>query len=538
MAFNLLSLPTELLVRIISLSTPTDTFIWQLTARHFRNLVKDSSELQYRIAAYAAGVIDNPRSRLSHAERLERLKARETAWSTLNVRSQTAIAVDYTPAGLYDFTRGVYFQAEEGLLGTDDKPLVTDLNYVVLPHSPSAEGQPLSWSKIHSDHHIIDFGPCLQEHGLVALVVVRPGTNPGTSTVEVSLLDFATSRPHPAAVQPTLHVCTVPKVSVVSCSTSIGIVGHYLALLVTFSPQMAMCALYLYQWKTGELIRSYPLSPGSYNSLAFLADDLILLTNMAENRLEIFRIHEHPWDIAPILLLELPPVRDRNNVAIYRLTCQAEPNPIGRMSSPTSVNHADDERPFFNAPEDAIFLFSMLLISHDHAVVDKCSFVVHRRALLALVPVPVDPLVPTLEEMPWVTWGPDITRWFDIDDTPPRWITVPAGQRYALIASTASASPEPIRVLDFNPYSCWKQKQAEEAGTEDDGTRLCDETSTIMQDLHGFAEPVNSRLPYVETLTRELYRYDAVLMDEVRILGLTLGGENSDITNIDVLLMG
>lgn len=234
--------------------------------------------------------------------------------------------------------------------------------------------------------------------------------------------------------------------------------------------------------------------------------------------MEVFRIREHPWDIVPVLFLELPPVRE--DISIFRLICRAEPNPVGRMSPPTGMNHADNECPFFSSPEDAIFLISMLMIAHDNTFVDKCAFVVHRRALLALVPASADPPVPTLKEMAWDEWGPGITRWFEIEDTPPRWITVSAGQRYALIPSTASTSPEPIRVLDFNPYSCWRQKQAEEAGTKDDGTQLYDETSTISVASHGFVEPVNSRLPYVETFSSELYSYDAVMMDESRILGL------------------
>ncbi|KII91517.1 hypothetical protein PLICRDRAFT_173354 [Plicaturopsis crispa FD-325 SS-3] len=533
MPITLLSLPPELLVRIISLSTVIDTFTWQLTTRYLRDLVKGSSELQYRIAAYAAGVIDNPKSRLSHAERLERLKAREAAWSTLHVRGQTTIAMNYMPSGIYDLTRGVYFQGEEGPLGLDG-PQNLNLNYVVLPDSLSAEGQPLSWLKMHSDHHIIDLGLCLQEHGLVALVVRRPG-HAGTNVIEITLREFATGRPHPAAAQPTLHICTVPEI-LVRCSVSLEIVGDYLALLLIFPQARAIGAFHLYNWKTGRSIRKKHTSRGSYSSLAFLAHDLILVTNMADARIEIFRVRERLRALDPVLFLELPQVHEAGS--IFRFTCRAEPNPVGCMSSPISANRADDERPFFSSPDDAILFFGILLLAHDNTFVDKCVFFVHRRALLALVPSPAESLASPPKVLTWDNWGPGITRWFEGDNMPTRWITVTAGQRYALIPDTAYMSPAPIKVLDFNPYSCWRQKQAEEAGTAEAGTRLLDETSTL-EVSRGFAGPVNSRLPYVETLASVPYSYDAVLMDEARILGLRLSNDDrSTITSIDVLLMG
>jgi hypothetical protein len=47
--------------------------------------------------------------------------------------------------------------------------------------------------------------------------------------------------------------------------------------------------------------------------------------------------------------------------------------------------------------------------------------------------------------IPWLTWGPPVTRWFPADIYSTRWITTTAGQRAVLISNAQQGT-----VLDFD----------------------------------------------------------------------------------------
>lgn len=59
----------------------------------------------------------------------------------------------------------------------------------------------------------------------------------------------------------------------------------------------------------------------------------------------------------------------------------------------------------------------------------------------------------------WASWGPGISRWFNADSIPTRWITTSAGQRCVLIADSAPDNGFPYVVLDFNESNVKKMKR-------------------------------------------------------------------------------
>ena len=194
-----------------------------------------------------------------------------------------------------------------------------------------------------------------------------------------------------------------------------------------------------------------------------------------------------------------------------RIICRSEPNPVGRGAS------VQDNRPFNSSPEDALVLFNIYV--HEQNSTRSFSFVVHRSALLALfksTPIPTRvprwrtiaaPRNPTT--IKWSQWGPPITRWFDMTDIPTRWITTSHGQRYVFIVRSRQ-----IYLLDFNPYSVKRFQQSQSTSA---GLRLVQDNTFISD---SYQENVMGSLPYVECLSHDRFRYDAVLMDEERIIGL------------------
>jgi hypothetical protein len=275
-----------------------------------------------------------------------------------------------------------------------------------------------------------------------------------------------------------------------------------------------------------------------------------VIPNLIQNTLEVAKIVIDPDDtprLLPLSVLHLPPLTRR--ASIVRLGCRAEPNPTG--SSPLAIP-APSDRPFRDKPEEAIILFNVLIEDvHLHAgqfhfpETRPFTFIVHRRALLAHVPdahrgrppfhpapAPDPDSASPPAHVPWAAWGVAATRWFEGDPASMRWITTTAGQRSVTMEENV---PTPILVRDFNPYAVRAARaRAIASGVSQrrnwsrqlpNGNRMTLKVEdSVLTAGSVFKEDVRSSLPYVEIVTRAEYRYEGVLIDEERILGLKACG--------------
>ena len=284
---------------------------------------------------------------------------------------------------------------------------------------------------------------------------------------------------------------------------------------------------------------------GAYAYFSFLTHDTLVIPNLIQNTLEIVKIVVKNDDIPclfPLCVLNLPPLT--RNASIVRLGCRAEPNPTG--PGPLAIP-APSNRPFRDKPEDAIILFSVLIedVMQIHPgqfhfpETRPFTFIVHRRALLDHIPAAYRACAPFCSspepapetvQVPWEAWGVSATRWFEGDPASMRWITTTAGQRAVTMEDAAKT---PIIVRDFNPYAVRSARARAAAG----GGHLQQRCDWIEHLPNGnvmtlkvennvlpagsvFKDDVRSSLPYVEVMTRAEYRYEGVLIDEERILGL------------------
>ncbi|TFK53870.1 hypothetical protein OE88DRAFT_1654217 [Heliocybe sulcata] len=62
--------------------------------------------------------------------------------------------------------------------------------------------------------------------------------------------------------------------------------------------------------------------------------------------------------------------------------------------------------------------------------------------------------------------------------------------------------------------------------------------TSLPEDLEVFAIPVESSLPYVETVTKRRVRFDAVLIDGERIIGMYMDELHDRVRKVDILYMG
>jgi hypothetical protein len=275
-----------------------------------------------------------------------------------------------------------------------------------------------------------------------------------------------------------------------------------------------------------------------YAYFNFLSQDTLLIPNLIQNTLEIVKIVIKSDNIPCLIslcVLNLPPLA--RQASIVRLGCRAEPNPTG--TGPLAIP-APSNRPFRDKSEDAIILFSIRIhpAQSHFPHMRPFAFIVHRRTLLDHIPAAhrasppfcsTPEPVPETVQVPWESWGPSATRWFEGDLGSVPLITTTAGQRAVTMEDGAST---PIIVRDFNPYAVRSARARAAAGgqlqqrcnwSEDlsnGNAMMLKMDDSVLAAGSVFKDDVRSSLPYVEIVTREEYRYEGVLIDEERILGL------------------
>ncbi|KAI0937664.1 hypothetical protein AcV7_003637 [Taiwanofungus camphoratus] len=584
---SLLSLPPELIVRILACLTLSDLVSCRRACKCLNAIIKTTTLLQYLIETQVAGVEDNPASSLALVDRLRLLRARETAWHHLQSSRTTPIEVKHFPSSIYDLTGGVFLLGES-LRWTFGAWRSTDsLRFVRLPavadsadsHS-NVSRQDSPWSRIELKGNIMDVGLAVQEHDLIAVVTFTypplDATEP-LAAVDLHLLKISTGAYHPAASQPVIHVSDLSIIPG-QCGVSIEIVGDTLGILVylrflTNTPGSAI--FHTYDWKSGKQKQFRNASARHYNSFTFLSPDAIVLPNLTENTLELCPLtgaSPHSDGTSPVPLatacsLALPQLTFGST--LLQMWCRSEPNPVCETTRFTDR----DQAPFRPDPADAIMIFNPFMQDWQHQL-HSYSLIVHRSTLLKMLynppPVPSHLLpvhfMPTpvgmasegdaeasSSKVPWKAWGPSVCRWFDAHDLVTRWITTTCGQRYVTITRR---TPARIRVLDFNQLSIRRlmhekrhvmvENHTSEPETPCTPHYVDPETQAGVYFVLGaenlssevFEEEVTSALPYMATTTFQVYEYESVLIDEERLIGLKLDEMRSNIDQLVVHSIG
>jgi hypothetical protein len=354
-------------------------------------------------------------------------------------------------------------------------------------------------------------------------------------TLEVILIKFSTGDYHDNARRPIISV-NDSTVFQGPPSVNIEIVGENLALVVLYPRDIygTRNLFYLYDWKRGtrKMVccksREHSVSANVYLEepikshnigLVFLSEFVILHPCQEKESLDLYLIppSSEKMDAQLVQSLLLPAI-DTNHY-IGGMSCRGEPNPTGLGSSPMSTF---PPRPFNNTADDSIVIITLDIQSHIGLLFRPFSLIVHRRSLLAYAPPLTTWVCETLNITEWKKWGPSATRWFNADEVPTSWITTTSGQCYVQIASNAHEEPAPIHILDFNPYHVRRlQAQGGSCSSATSEIRLVTEFDEDSFSEHGvFLEEVRSTLPYVECTSKELFTYNAVLIEEERIIGI------------------
>jgi hypothetical protein len=157
-----------------------------------------------------------------------------------------------------------------------------------------------------------------------------------------------------------------------------------------------------------------------------------------------------------------------NDIEIQNITCRAEPNPMPATSRNKRAQECakagiDETNPFapqrgFLASADntiCVFRIDFRPSMGIHFLFDTMGYsytlFVHRSSFLKIARQYAEISSPDGQDprgIPWVVWGPAVSRWFAA--RPTRWFANSAGQRCAMVQSGR------IMILDFNPFNIRK----------------------------------------------------------------------------------
>ncbi|KAJ7192325.1 hypothetical protein GGX14DRAFT_595855 [Mycena pura] len=513
---RLLTLPSELILACLAHLPFSDlTSCLKVGNRFLRDIILTSVLIRYRLELERYGVEETAAltSHLVISDRIQELRNREANWLNFTPRSRYTISVDFKTTSIYDLVSDVY------LVGDTADPttgLCKALKYI---HTSGTETP--QWNRIDIGKPIIDFGLALEEHDLLAAVTYTPQPgNPHMHSVDVLLLSFSAGSSHRLATHPTLHLQDV-ELDRGRPSITIEIVGRHLAISLMYwqDEDRDNDCLYLYDWQRGVLkIVRPPLSVNT-TGLVFLAVDILLVPSAADGTLDVFRIPESGSDALVLYSFSLPLLQPDTPMSVFQ--CHAAPNP--RTARHTA-------RATFTAhPADAL-IFVSFDTGDGHFTTQQHTFVLHRASFLAAVRS-----LPETESsaVEWCAWGPACTCWLDPTERAARYITVACGQRVVSIAPDAWHHPAPIRVLDFNQVQVnWQRTQPPQ-----DRVRIVERDEPLRSPASfAFDEPVVSRLPYIETVSKETFDYHAVVITDDSIIGVRFDGRT--VQSLEVLRFG
>ncbi|KDR74754.1 hypothetical protein GALMADRAFT_249638 [Galerina marginata CBS 339.88] len=555
-------LSTEVLVEIFSLLFFTDLFTCKRTCGRFYAVISNSILLNYQIELQKAGMLDNPRCTLPLPIRLEMIRTRELAWASFDSKFTTEVQVPSHSLELYDVTAGALFLAKKHL---DERFVADGIQSVTLPSKLEDALSP-EWKNFDLRTTILDFRPAVDEHDLLACLVLVPEEDqPLVYNVHVVLRQYSDpDSNHSAALKPSIHVYRVMPYEGIP-EASVDISGESLAVVLVFPTSVSETRnnLFTYNWKTGEHIKRLPI-PVFSSPITFLRHDILLQPNVINNSIHIHQIlhplsHSQSSNVAFSFSLGLPSLVEGYRVS--SLSFRGEPGPHLLNECP---KFTPTTRPYVHDPKTAIMRLSMQIAS-DEDEDDQRHFVmiVHRQALLDLLKERQSSnRTSSSRHLSWDSWGPSVTRWLEGEIFLSDFTIDTFGQRCVQLAPPRLGqyenSPRPgnrIHIFDFNPFYVKRVANGGEMlslltklGLEvyvvqgnfsfsfgPGGRQECTEEGV-------FTETLTGNLPYVE-IVRTAWtesEYHGLCIDQERLVAIETDREadTGRILSMDVMYFG
>ncbi|KAJ7074570.1 hypothetical protein C8F01DRAFT_971416 [Mycena amicta] len=512
---DLLDIPPELLIRILSFANIDSIRICEQTCTAFRTLIQSSVALQYILACGTASVVDNPQSlpQVAISDRLSLLRARESAFARMKPSWVCRVPVHFATAAVTELAGGLFCSGEEGRKA---------IHVLRLPVRPDETPE---WNRLQVAHEaetsvFIDFNLAVEEHNMLMVAIYSwTGTNEASGQITLYPYCISTSQLHPLAKGP-IEVMSSrlgqPHVTFeVVGDVVVAVVGfHDFGWAAAHAMGQHSDRVFVFEWKTGVLRKQIAAPRRSYYGLAFVSPDVIILPNLSDASLELWDISTSHSAQAPMLTLQMPHLSARLGIA--HLTTRSQPNHWHGAS------REDTRRfPFSSDPSEAVVFFKIRYSAPETAYL----LFIHRRTLLQMIQQHVSHF-PILgpHTLPYTAWGASACRWIPRGDIVMETLIMNAGQRCVILERSIDI-PSQVSIIDFNVHPSHVQQllAAESSDTEEVSSGWEQMLPTDDADEHGaFEEPLGSRLPcYIRELAEahDSFAYSRAGFDEARIIG-------------------
>ncbi|KAH9059082.1 hypothetical protein EDB87DRAFT_1685035 [Lactarius vividus] len=389
------SLPTELLVRLLSFLPAIDLLSARLTSRRIHNVITDSSYLQYILRIEINGVDDLLPPDCPIAERLRLLRQHEKSWNCLHYNK-------FAEDSFTEFTEQRLFIIQDGYLIyrkiTRRGGALIQYGYADLS-STSPNGE-LHWVHIPMQHTPFPV-PLELEFAVDYNLAVAISQPYNRATVDVTFLEFTTGAFHPLSSKPTVRIQSPlnPVPAVVGLQAEI--LGDYILIAVTY--EYTGCFVSLIPWKTGTttLVTEWRKIP----RLVAIDNDLIAVVEDNTNFIEICRLELTPPDFRMEILcfLEMPPLKPNAFLSVSWTEKEwvstskhhQRSDPVRRRPAP------------FRSSKVSNIRFSLDYHIHSENVYTDYPYTMVVSVAELLPNIPTDK-----SRVPWPKWGPDRTRIF------------------------------------------------------------------------------------------------------------------------------
>ena len=252
--------------------------------------------------------------------------------------------------------------------------------------------------------------------------------------------------------------------------------------------------------------------PNTYfPQVTFLSEDTLVLVQKQGNALELCRItHGEPPGLVTHSVLVLPALQ--RGISCIMVECQ------GDQIVPSRDLLTRSHRLHFVSDPNATVLCFTLGFRQVVGGLDylrSVSFWVRRCSLFEYATRGGN------QEYPWDAWGPSVTRWTDWEHglAPCR----PGGSRSALFPMLIEVgSGNPIVIRDFHPERVRRALARSQSPSSTKGRLKVVTESSKIEKGDEFLNDIVSSLPYCEATSEKRYGYHEVLIDDERIVGITV----------------
>ncbi|TFY70926.1 hypothetical protein EVG20_g2079 [Dentipellis fragilis] len=423
----LLSIPPEIIHRILEYLDDHSLVVCQQVCHKFRSIVRRSSALQYQLQLAASGAHDGPKGPLSAAERLDTLRRYNDAWRQFEWTKSTSERI--SAGGLYELYGNVLAQSLERHRITF-KQLPSEIRGI----------QERNW-ELKFDFHIRDFGI---DPAQDALFVFQTHNLDGICRIHIRSL--STGEVHPLAER----ISGILEYPIASADLSFTIQPHrdYIGVIIEPTENEVENLFIIWNWKTGVV--EMRLAGMDVASFSFLDEDHVMVASLS-GRLEtyskpsllVYNFKEVPSEETdlgdePYVCAFYMPEMDEETVSAYMLI-RSDPAPSW---SPSPDLHV----PFHISHLQRLFVVSLVLIVGQR--IEAFDFFIPSHSLLPHVKEAR--IANTSRDVCWEDWGLHGSHMSQVSPRRPIWVCYVFGMRYTTLVFDETLRPK-IKILDFHP---------------------------------------------------------------------------------------